>query len=170
MKNILIIFGIILFGVLILFMVFRGGNSPQQANLNQIYSINDEEKPALAVEPNGMVQDLGNMKVSEERAAEFEIRNNGLQPLTIFNSQTSCMCTFGQIIIGENKSPTFSMSMHGNPKWQGILEPGQTAVAKVIYRPYLMPVQGPVERAFIFETNDPSNPKVYLTIKAFVEQ
>ena len=159
MKIILIIIGIILLGGVI-----------WQANLSQTYNVDDKEGPALAVKPETMVQDLGNIKVSEEHTVEFELRNTGSQKLTIFNLETSCMCTFGQIIIRGNKSPIFSMAMHGNPKWQGNLEPGQTAIAKVIYRPSLMPVQGRVERTFLFETNDPSNSAVYLSIKAFVEQ
>ncbi|MBI2450648.1 MAG: DUF1573 domain-containing protein [Candidatus Nealsonbacteria bacterium] len=160
MKTILIVIVIILFAGGIIWLVAFQKNILSQANLTQALAV---------VEFDKTVQDLGNMKVSEERTAEFEIRNAGSQPLVMSGLQTSCMCTFGQIIIGENKSPIFGMAMHGNPKWQGSLEPGQTAVAKVIYRPYLMPVQGPVERIFTFETNDPLNQKVNLVIKAFVE-
>ncbi len=150
-------------------MASQGVSSPQQANLNQTYGVDDKEKPILVVEPNDMVKDLGNMRVSEERTAEFAIKNTGSQKLAIFNLETSCMCTFGQIVIGESKSPTFGMAGHSNPKWRGTLEPGQTATAKVIYRPSLMPVQGPVERIFTFKTNDPLNQEINLIIKAFVE-
>lgn len=127
------------------------------------------ERPLLAVESGGIVKDLGRMKVNEERSAEFVLTNTGSGPLKISNPYTSCMCTFGQIIIGDKKSPEFGMAMHGNPSWQGVLEPGQKATAKVTYKPYLMPVQGPVEREFIFRTNDPLNAEVSLTIKAIVE-
>lgn len=126
-------------------------------------------KPLMEVESGEMVKDLGRMKVDEERSAEFVLTNNGSGPLKIFNPYTSCMCTFGQIIIGDKKSPEFGMAMHGNPSWQGVLEPGKIAIAKVIYKPYLMPVQGLVERSFIFKTNDSLNSEVNLTVRAIVE-
>lgn len=139
-------------------------NQPDGAVVEEV-----KEKPLLVLEPGEIVKDLGTMKVDEERSVEFVLINNGPGPLKIYNPYTSCMCTFGQIIIGNKKSPEFGMAMHGNPSWQGVLEPGQTATAQVTYKPYLMPVQGLVERSFIFKTNDPLNSEVNLTVRAVVE-
>ena len=82
------------------------------------------------------------------------------------------MCTYAEITIDGEKSPEFNMVMHNSPalrSWKETLAPGQTATVKAIYKPYLMPVQGPVDRYVIFNTNDPNNPEVQLGVKAIVQ-
>src|SRR3546814_5883119 len=67
------------------------------------------------------------MLVSDERAAEFVLRNVGGKPLHISEVRTSCMCTFAQVIIDDEESPTFNMVMHNSAavqRWQGVVEPG----------------------------------------------
>ena len=117
-------------------------------------------------------QDLGAMAVSEERSAEFFLRNVGGEPLEIPQVQTSCMCTFAHVIVDDEQSPAFNMEMHNAPAiqfWKGVVEPGLTATVRVIYRPSLMPVQGPVTRSVKFNTNDPARPIVELSIHANVQ-
>src|SRR3546814_15621789 len=78
------------------------------------------------------------MLVSDERAAEFVLRNVGGKPLHISEVRTSCMCTFAQVIIDDEESPTFNMVMHNSAavqRWQGVVEPGLSATIRVIYRP-----------------------------------
>src|SRR3546814_6684366 len=61
------------------------------------------------------------MLVSDERAAEFVLRNVGGKPLHISEVRTSCMCTFAQVIIDDEESPTFNMVMHNSAavqRWQ----------------------------------------------------
>src|SRR3546814_20470966 len=101
------------------------------------------------------------MLVSDERAAEFVLRNVGGKPLHISEVRTSCMCTFAQVIIDDEESPTFNMVMHNSAavqRWQGVVEPGLSATIRVIYRHSLMPVEGSVARDVKFAPNDPSRP------------
>lgn len=172
-NNTLVVGGIMLAIALVSFLIY-GGSRPslnQSENITQIYDINDTEKPIITIEPAILSQDVGTMNVNEERTAEFALKNTGSKPLVISGLQTSCMCTFGEIIAGNRKSPRVNMEMHNSASaksWQLKLEPNETATARVIYRPLLMPVQGPIERVFLFETNDPLRQRVELVIKAFV--
>src|SRR3546814_19888520 len=64
------------------------------------------------------------------------------------------------------------MVMHNSAavqRWQGVVEPGLSATIRVIYRPSLMPVEGPVARNVKFATNDPSRPVVELGVPATVQ-
>lgn len=171
-SNILLIAaGVIFFVAIVVIFVYQDKNFSDTA-FSQHYKTNDEDKPSFAVEPAVMIKDLGAMKISEERSADFVIRNIGQKPLTIFRLRTSCMCTFGQIIMEDDAGPLVSMEMHNSPlikRWYAILQPGKTAIARIKYQPSLMPVQGPVERSFLFETNDPLRKKVELIIKVSVE-
>ena len=88
-------------------------------------------------------RDLGTIRVSDERTAEFLLRNVGGKPLHISQVQTSCMCTFAQVVIDDKKSPLFNMEMHNSSavqSWKGSVDPGLSATIRVIYRPSLMPV------------------------------
>jgi hypothetical protein len=69
--------------------------------------------------------------------------------------------------IGERTSPRFSM--HNNPAWSGTIESGQSGTMTIIYDPKVMPVQGRVERAVLFETNDPESPRMTISFTAIVE-
>lgn len=146
-------------------------SSNETANTAQTYGSNDAEKPALVIEPTNLSRDIGTIKVTEERTAEFVLKNTGSKPLVISRLRTSCMCTFGEIVAKNRKSPSANMEMHNSASvnlWRLILEPNETATARVVYKPLLMPVQGPIERVFLFDTNDPLHPQVELVIKAFV--
>lgn len=124
------------------------------------------------VEISEEARDLGTMQVSEERTAEFFLRNTGGEPLQISQVQTSCMCTFAQVMIDDEQSPLFNMEMHNPPDvqtWKGIVEPGATAAVRVVYKPSLMPVEGAVARYVKFGTNDPSRPVVELSVHATVQ-
>lgn len=172
-KIIFIVF-IVIISIVIYFMSIQGTGSTvfsQQSALID-YAPKDKEKPVIEIEPENLTKDIGNMKVNEERVAEFALRSVGSRPLLLSRLRTSCMCTFGEIIIGNNKSPQVNMEMHNTASardWQATLNPGETAIARITYRPNIMPVQGPVERYFLFETNDPLHSNIELTLKAFVE-
>lgn len=115
--------------------------------------------------------DLGQMKVDEEKSALFTINNSGNSSLYLYNVATSCDCTFATLTINNKETPEFNMSMHmpqSLQNWLGEVPSGQKAVLKVIYRPKVMPVTGPVTRSVSFSTNDPKNAKVEVTIKANV--
>ena len=148
------------------------------AGIYTYYALSDYIKPRSSEYfKQAMVQileedrELGTMLVSDERSAEFVLRNVGGTPLEISQVRTSCMCTLAQVIIDGEQSPLFNMEMHNSPsvqRWNGIVEPGLTATIQVIYKPSLMPVQGSIARNVKFNTNDPTRPVVELGIHATV--
>ena len=143
-----------------IFFAFKVTGKPLET-----YSASDSERPQIEVDTK--LRDLGQMKVSDIKSADFIIKNIGQKPLQITNISTSCNCTFAQIEIDGKKSPRFSM--HQNPAWTGEIAPQKEAKLIAIYEPSLMPVQGSVERNVLFTTNDPQNPNVSLKLTATVE-
>ena len=126
--------------------------------------------PAFKVETEEI--ELGEIALQGDYPADFTVTNTGDAPLEISRVQTSCMCTFAEVIVGDAKSPEFNMEMHNSlsaKMWKGVIEPNQSAVVRVIYKPYLMPVQGSVARNVKFNTNDPDKPVVELGIHATVK-
>lgn len=67
----------------------------------------------------------------------FNIENRGNSDLVIKELDTSCGCTTASLIYKGQKSPTFSMSMHGeNPtNFELTISPGETAILEVAYDP-----------------------------------
>lgn len=158
------ILSIAVFSVLVviggIFFAFKATGKPLE-----LYSATDTERPQIEVDTK--IKDLGQMKVSDIKSADFVIKNTGQKPLQITNVSTSCNCTFAQIEIEGKQSPRFSM--HKNPVWTGELAPQKEAKVTAIYEPSLMPVQGPVERNVLFTTNDPQNQNISLTLTATVQ-
>ncbi len=128
------------------------------------------EEPQLVVSEASV--DLGTMKVSEERSKEITITNTGKGPLVISRIRTSCNCTLADITVHGVTTQGFNMEAHNSyalKQWTGTLAPGENATLKAIYRPFVMPVQGSVERVVSFNTNDPKNPAPEITLRAFVQ-
>ncbi|MBI4062606.1 DUF1573 domain-containing protein [Candidatus Gottesmanbacteria bacterium] len=116
-------------------------------------------------------EDFGSMKADEERTATFTITNTSESTLRLWNVATSCDCTFATMTIGDVTAGEFNMSMHMSAdlrNWMGEVQPGQTAILRVIYRPKVMPVTGIVTRQVTFVTNDPQNATVEVSVKANV--
>ncbi len=157
-------FTVVILVLIVLFSINEGKQNQAAANLTT-FSINDKDKPKIAV--SSAFSDLGNMKVKDEKSAQFTIENKGSKPLSLFKVSSSCDCTFGQITIDGNKSAEFGM--HSKNSWTGSLDPGKKATLNVIYRPFIMPVKGVITRDVFMQTNDPENPKLTFTVKAFVE-
>jgi Flp pilus assembly protein CpaB len=59
--------------------------------------------PSLQIEATDL--DLGTLKVTEERVKEITLTNTGTSPLQISKVNTSCMCTFAQLVIDGKESP-----------------------------------------------------------------
>lgn len=115
--------------------------------------------------------DLGRMKVSDEKKATFTITNTGNSILRIWKVVTSCSCTAATVKIGDTETPEFGMTGMMNPdraNWLGEVPAGQNAILTVIYRPSIMPIQGPVTRQVTFSTNDPKNQDLEVTVSANV--
>lgn len=165
MKNKSLAIGVVgAVGVLALIGFFTAGNADKQGN--------EAVAGTSSFQVNTEKIELGEVSVDGDYPAEFTISNTGDAPLEISDVRTSCMCTFAEIIIGGEKSPEFNMVMHNSHatrRWKGELQPGESATARVIYKPHLMPVQGPVERNLVFTTNDPDNKEVELVVGAIVK-
>ena len=170
MKNIgaeKIAFGLL--GIITVFAIIITLILSQSDQKNQIlissYTVKDTQRPRVEISKS--FQDIGKMKVSDEKTAKFTIENKGTKPLQLFKISSSCNCTFGQVIIGKEKSPEFSM--HSSNNWTGTIPPNQKADLLVIYKPSIMPVSGIITRDVYVQTNDPANPNLTFTIKTFVE-
>ena len=74
------------------------------------------------------------------------------------------MCTEAIVAIDGEKSPIFGM--HTRSGWKGVIEPGQTAVVKVVFDPMFHGPQGtgPITRLVSFNTNDSENSTVELRL------
>lgn len=129
------------------------------------YSSSSEEKPRVKVGESSF--DFGKIKVSEKKEKDFIIKNEGLKPLQLFNISSNCGCTAGQILYKDKVSKEFGMHAQGD--FDGKILPQTEAKLKVVYRPFVMPVYGPVIREVYVSTNDPDNPKLIFRIKAIVE-
>ena len=145
------------------YFILVSGQKPQVQIIS--YSVSDEERPK--VEAKTTFSDLGTMKVSEDRSANFKIKNIGLKPLQLSNVSSSCNCTFGQIVIEGKESEVFGM--HNVSDFAGEVPAGKEAIIKATYRPSVMPVYGVVGREVYVNTNDPENPKLVFKIKANVK-
>jgi hypothetical protein len=111
--------------------------------------------------------DLGTMKVSEDKIANFKIKNIGQKSLQLSNISSSCNCTFGQVVMNGKESELFGM--HNVSDFAGEILPGKEAIIKVTYRPSIMPVYGAIEREVYVNTNDPENPKLTFKVKAIIK-
>lgn len=144
------------------FLLNQGGG---QTNAITNYAKIDKEKPRIKVVKT--ISDLGMIKVDEEKSAEFTIKNVGSRPLQLYGISSSCNCTFGQVIIDGKESKLFGM--HAVSDLAGEMMPGKEGKIRVIYRPYIMPVYGVVEREVYVSTNDPEKPKLIFKVKANVK-
>lgn len=147
-------------GLVVIALLFYVSDGKQAEVGTPIFQVNTEEI------------ELGEIAVQGDYPADFTVTNTGDAPLEISKVQTSCMCTFAEIMIGDEKSPEFNMDMHNSivaKRWKGVINSGESTAIRVIYKPHLMPVHGSVTRNVKFSTNDPSNPVVELGIHAIVK-
>ncbi len=128
------------------------------------------QEPQLVISETSV--DFGAMKVSEERSKDITLTNTGKGPLILSRVRTSCNCTLADITLNGVTTQGFNMEAHnpiGLKRWTGTLAPGESATLKAIYRPFVMPVQGAVERIVSFNTNDSQTPIAEITLRAFVQ-
>lgn len=160
-----IIVGIILITAFVIGSYFLLNQGSSQTKTITRYIKTDKNKPQIEITKT--FTDLGTMKVSEDRSAEFTIKNAGRQPLQLYGISSSCNCTFGQVVIAGKESEFFGM--HAVSDLAGEVLAGKEAKIRVIYRPSIMPVYGVVEREVYISTNDPDNPKLTFKVKANVK-
>lgn len=153
-------FFVMLFGMA--FLVTRG-QKPDPATLS--YKKEDADRPKAEVLTS--LIDIGEMKVNEIKEVSFQLKNIGNKPLQILNINSSCNCTFGQIIYKDLTTKQYGM--HQQSGYVTDVTPGDTATVKVTYNPSIMPVYGNVSRDVYVSTNDPDNLKLTFTIKTVVK-
>lgn len=157
----IIISGIVFLGLIIgMSFLLTTGQKPEPAKV--VYSAQASEKPIAQTSETSA--DFGEMKDSDTKQKDFTLENAGTKPLQILNVNSSCNCTFGQIIYNGTTSKEFGM--HAQSGYVTDIAPGSSATVRVIYRPYIMPVVGPVEREVYVTTNDPQKETVTFSIKA----
>ena len=144
---------------------FIAGDKNQKNDPIKTYTSKDRERPKIKVEKN--IFDAGTIKVSDITKTEFTIQNTGVKPLQLFNISSSCGCTTGQIIYQGKESKEFGM--HSTSDYSVGIAPGEKATVRMIYRPYVMPVYGPVEREVYVTTNDPDNQKLVFKMSSYVK-
>ena len=160
------IIGIMLFSFIFVggaYFVLTSGTKPQVPIL--AYSKQDKEKPLVEVKES--YYDMGNIKVKDTSVKEFTIKNIGTKPLQLSNITSSCGCTTGQIIYKGIYSEEFNM--HSKSDYVVAIAPQTEAKVRVVYKPFVMPVYGVVDRQVFLNTNDPASPKLEFKIKAFVQ-
>lgn len=129
------------------------------------YSAGDTDRPKA--ETQQVFSDLGEIKVTDVKQVDYQLKNTGTKPLQILNINSSCGCTAGQIIYKEFTSDEFSM--HTQSGYVTEIAPGDTGIVRLTYRPATMPVYGIVEREVYITTNDPANQRLVFGIKAKVK-
>jgi len=162
------IFGIILFSLVVIagsYFFLAGGKQNTSTTTSVSYNLKDKERPK--VEAKELFKDLGTIKVSEQKSEEFLLKNVGEKPLQLSQITSSCGCTVGQVIIDGKESEEFGM--HSQSNYIAEIAPQKEAKMRVTYRPYVMPVYGPVDREVYLTTNDPENPKLVFKVKAVVK-
>lgn len=162
-KNIVLIF------LVFVFLIIGGAFI---LSINQKPSVNtknytDKEVDRPKIEITSTAFDFGEIKVTDIKQHDFTLKNIGSKPLQILNINSSCNCTFGQVIYKDFTSKEFGM--HEQSGYVTEIAPGETASIKVTYKPALMPVYGFVEREVYITTNDPANQKLVFSIKAIVK-
>ncbi|MDP3994802.1 MAG: DUF1573 domain-containing protein [bacterium] len=143
-----------------------GGQTQTPKTPEITYSSSDAERPKAEASVTNF--DLGDMKVSEDKKQDFEIKNTGSKPLQILNVSSSCGCTTGQIIYKDQESPEFGM--HSQSAFVTEIAPDDSAKVRVTYRPSVMPVYGAVEREVYVTTNDPDNGRMVFSVTANVKE
>lgn len=160
------IIGIILFSLVFVggvYFIISSGDKPQVPIVK--YSIQDKNKPIIKV--NETSYDMGTIKVADTKEKEFIVKNIGTKPLLLSDISSNCGCTAGQIIYKGVSSKEFSMHIQSNYVAQ--IDPQTSAIVKIIYRPFTMPVYGAVVRQVFINTNDPVRQKLEFKIKAYVK-
>lgn len=153
-------FFVLLFGMAFL---VTSGQKPDPATIS--YKIGDADRPKAEVLTS--LIDIGEMKVDEIKEVSFQLKNSGAKPLQLLNINSSCNCTFGQIIYKDLTTKQYGM--HKQSGYVTDVAPGDSATVKVIYNPSIMPVYGPISRDVYVSTNDPENSKLIFTIKTVVK-
>ncbi|MFH1769655.1 MAG: DUF1573 domain-containing protein [Parcubacteria group bacterium] len=104
---------------------------------------------------------------------KFELKNEGIESVSIIKAYTSCMCT--EVLItneaGDERGP-FGMQGHGIASTNLEVGVGESVTVEAIFDPAAHGPSGVgfAERSIYLETNSSVEPKVELTFQAMVTQ
>jgi len=161
--NIKIIVGFILGTVILI------GGSYALLTLTDTASKIESSSNVKAIITSKIDHDWGTIGINDGKVSTtYTIKNEGTEPMKLFNISTSCMCTTAQVKIGEETSPEFGM--HSNSQYTATLPAGKTAEVIATFDPAFHGPSGigAITREIIVETNDKSNPQLSFTAEANV--
>lgn len=160
----IIILGIFFITVMALIFIYAAWQK-KLTPATSTFQAQDSDRPKAETE--SVSYDFGEIKVADIKQQDFTLKNAGSKPLQILNINSSCNCTFGQIIYKDLISKEYGM--HAQSGYVIDIAPGDTATVRVTYKPIIMPVYGFVERAVFITTNDPANQRLVFSVKAIVK-
>lgn len=166
MNSKIIIGSIVVSAVILVFGAYSvGQGSKTPSVVISSYNSTDQSKPKAEIPQSSA--DLGPMKVSDEKSNDFMIKNSGDKPLQLSNIKSSCGCTVARIVIDGKESEEFGMHSQGSEIFE--IAPQKSAIVRITYRPFVMPVYGFVEREVYVQTNDPLNPNLTFKVTTNVK-
>lgn len=121
------------------------------------------------VSTNEQSHDWGKIPINDGNVTkQFNIANEGSEPLKLSNVNTSCMCTTAQLVRGSEKSPKFGM--HGKSSYVMELMPGEQAQIEVVFDPAFHGSSGlgPITRQVVLNTSDPDHSRLQFSLRGIV--
>lgn len=164
MKTILGVIGILAFTAVVVMIVMSDPGSKKASD--SAFDKNDENRPVAVLSTKKI--DWGEINLNDVKESEVEMMNEGNSPLEIKGLSTSCGCTV--VKVSQNGTETKEYGMHEPLKDKISIASKSSAKLKIIYRPFVMPVEGAVTRQVYVETNDPVNPKLEIAASAIVSK
>jgi len=102
---------------------------------------------------------------------DFEVKNEGTEPVIINKVYTSCMCTTTYIVDASGKKyGAFGMPGHTSSGTSIAVEPGQSATVEAVFDPAAHGPSGVglAQRSVYIETNSTKSPKMEFNFQAMV--
>lgn len=156
-ENQLVLIFLGIFIAVVSFFIFFNSNSAGEENVNA--------KVALG-ETN---YDWGDVGINDGNVTHtFDIKNEGSDPLELYNVVTSCMCTTATLKLGNEQSPEFGM--HEKSAYVMKVLPGEIAQLNITFDPAFHGPSGvgPISRLIRVSTNDPGNSLLEFSLTANV--
>ena len=130
------------------------------------------EYSASAIAVSHTTFDFGTISMKDGNVShEFELKNEGTEPLTIEKVSTSCMCTTAFLIDSSGKKyGGFGMPGHGTARADVEIGPGETLILEAVFDPAAHGPSGVglAQRFIYLETNSSKSPKLELSFNATV--
>ena len=152
-------------GVVVISALVLGGGMWAALRLPAVNGVAIEETGEAKAEIAIKAQEFGEVPLKGGNVMKsYAVKNVGTAPLLVANMGTSCMCTTVQLKTRDGTSPKFAM--HQKSEWKGTIAPGESGEVEVVFDPAFHGPTGlgDISRMIKFETNDPNNRNVELTL------